>query len=469
MIVRILSSGTSFKGLSTYLTHDADANTDERVGWTHTHNLANDHVPSAVDEMVWTARNAELLKQEAGIRAGGRETENPVKHLSLNWSPEDDPTREHMIKTSESFLQHMGWGEHQAIVVAHEDKAYAHVHVMLNVVHPETGLRLDDGFEWRRAQAWALDYEREQGRVYCEQRLKNPAEREDAPTRSAWVAFEENQRIFQREEKSRQDREINSTDGAENSKIANFSEWKILKEIQQHERQQFFVDGKSEFSQLRTSIYREIRENYRERWADYYAARDGGADEAALASIKAELVADQKADLEGRRDEACKELRESRDGLYRQLLDNQRDVRLDLHARQEAGLDNMPYLATLQGRNSNEDAAATFHDAAEATTRPGGDGWREADAGPSESRDYGHAAEQAVADVEQEIGAGVGHGICNVFDGFLAILEDKRPEPPPRRVDTSLFDSAANDAHKRLEREGEEAVDELERRSLYRE
>jgi hypothetical protein len=100
MIVRILSSGTSFKGLATYLTHDPDAQTQERVGWTHTHNLANDHVPSAVDEMVWTARNAELLKQEAGIRAGGRSTENSAKHLSLNWSPQDNPTREHMIESN---------------------------------------------------------------------------------------------------------------------------------------------------------------------------------------------------------------------------------------------------------------------------------------------------------------------------------------------------------------------------------
>ena len=89
MIVRILSPGKSFKGLASYLTHDPDAKSSERVGWTHTLNLAHEHVPSAVDELVWTARNAELLKQEAGIRAGGRSTENTVKHISLNWSPEE--------------------------------------------------------------------------------------------------------------------------------------------------------------------------------------------------------------------------------------------------------------------------------------------------------------------------------------------------------------------------------------------
>jgi hypothetical protein len=69
MIVKIGIGGKSFKGLAEYLTDDPKARTDKRVDWTHTHNLANDHVPSAVDEMLWTARNAELLKQEAGIRA----------------------------------------------------------------------------------------------------------------------------------------------------------------------------------------------------------------------------------------------------------------------------------------------------------------------------------------------------------------------------------------------------------------
>ena len=40
MIVKILSRGKSFKGLATYLTHDPEAKTAERVSWTRTLNLA---------------------------------------------------------------------------------------------------------------------------------------------------------------------------------------------------------------------------------------------------------------------------------------------------------------------------------------------------------------------------------------------------------------------------------------------
>src|SRR5882672_11037554 len=212
MIVKIGLGGKSFKGLSDYLTHDPEANTNVRVAWTHTQNLANDHVPSAVDEMLWTARNAELLKQEAGVRAGGRATENPVKHLSLNWAPEDKPTREHMVATTEEFLRHMKWQEHQAIVVAHQDKEYKHVHVMLNSVHPETGLKLDDNFDHRRAQAFALQYEMEQGRVYCSQRLKEPEQREKSPPRNVWMAFQENEQEFGRAEKRLRENEPISSD-----------------------------------------------------------------------------------------------------------------------------------------------------------------------------------------------------------------------------------------------------------------
>ena len=266
MIVKISPGGSSFKGLSTYLTHDPKADTQDRVAWTHTQNLANDHVPSAVDEMVWTARNAELLKQEAGVRAGGRTTEDPVKDVSLNWSPEDKPTREHMIATSEDFLRHMKWQEHQVVMVAHNDKPHAHVHLMINAVHPETGRHLDDGFERRRAQEWALQYEREHERIYCEQRLKNPGDREKNMPRNIWMAFQHNEKEFSQAEKIMAE---NSLEIPENPKNA---EWKILKELQKSERIEFFAQGKMEFSDLRSSIYREVREEFRERWSDYYKA-----------------------------------------------------------------------------------------------------------------------------------------------------------------------------------------------------
>lgn len=460
MIVKIGAGGKSFKGLAEYLMHDPKARTEERVDWTHTHNLANDNVPSAVDEMLWTARNAELLKQEAGIRAGGRATEGPVKEVSLNWSPEDKPTREHMIATSEEFLRHMNWHEHQTLMVAHNDKPYAHVHLMINVVHPETGLHLDDGFEKRRAQAWALEYERENGRIYCEQRLKDVLEREDAPTRPAWLAFQQRQQEFERDEKSLQQQDAILNNEKIDGKITNFEEWKILKQLQKDERLEFFANGKSQFSELRKSVYREVREDFRERWSDIYESQRNGAD---ITELKAELVADQKAVLEERRDEACKELRETRNGMYRDLLDDQRDIRLDLRSRQEAGFENTLFLQQVEERASDKAVAAAFRETANELTMREEERNSEAASMPFSSRpERDSSGMKSGTAIGLGVGEGIGSGLVSLLDGLADGLVWSKPDPKPRRQETPAandnhFAAAADDARKQQTRDKENA------------
>jgi hypothetical protein len=460
MIVRILSQGTSFKGLATYLTHDPNAKSAERVGWTHTLNLAHDHVPSAVDEMLWTARSAELLKQEAGIRAGGRATENEVKHVSLNWSPEEAPTREHMMETTDAFLRHMNWQEHQALLVAHEDKAHPHVHVMLNAIHPETGLRLDDNFERRRAQAWARGYEEENGRVFCEQRFRNAEEREAAPTRPVWMAFQKRQMEFEQQEMLRQG-QAPIFHEPENAGDANAAEWKKLKEMQRYERQVFFAEGKLEFSELRRSIYREVREEFRERWADLYAAQKSGEDAATVAALKRDLIADQKEELETRRDEACAELRESRDVRYRELLDDQRDTRHQMRWRQESGLDNTIFLSVVGQRHANDDRPIpSFRAVAdEAALRPAADHDMQPEtfAVPRSDR----AGIKSGTDVGASIATGLGFGLLSILSGVADGLTGSAPEAPPKRTEpeprVNPFEGAFEDARRRqqIEEEGD--------------
>jgi MobA/VirD2-like, nuclease domain len=457
MIVRILSRGKSFSGLAAYLTHDADrANTSERVAWTHTLNLASADVPCAVNEMYLTAENAELLKQEAGIRAGGRATENAVKHLSLNWAPDQQPTREHMIETSEDFLRHMNWQEHQAILVAHQDK-HPHVHVMINMVHPETGLRLDDNFERRRAQAWALDYERENGGIYCEQRLKNPEERDRAMPRNIWEAFRDSEREFANSEKIRRENDRIIVDEVKNRKN---SEWEILKENQRTERMEFFNSGKSEFNELRNSIYRDVREEFRERWADYYTARKDGADPDTLAALKAGLVADQKSVLEERRDAACLELRSTRDERYRDLLGGQKEIRAELRWRQELGLDNAAFLNEAGTPDPAGDIGAGFRNTANEVTRSPGGGEYEttaeiaaepADAEPAAPRGRG----------SDDVGLRIGFSVGSLFDALFFDLTTLGSAPKPReRVGSDAFQAAAEETVKREQREREEADEE---------
>jgi hypothetical protein len=462
MIPKIQTRGGSFKGLATYLTHDPKEKTDARVDWTHTLNLANDHIPSAVDEMLWTARYAELLKQEAGIRAGGRSTENVVKHFSLNWSPEDEPNRERMIEATEAFLRHLKWNEHQAVLVAHNDKEYAHVHVMLNAIHPETGLRLNESFEHRRAQAWALDYEKEHGRIYCEQRLKEAQEREEGPTRPAWMAFKENQIKFEREEKTLRDQAPIVVDTPNIPEGGVDAEWKKLKLIQRHEREVFFSEGKLAFSELRNSIYREVREEFRDRWADFYAAQKTGGGEDALALAKAELVADQKAVLDARRDEACKELRKGRDGRYRELLDDQRDIRFDLRARQAAGFENDLFFHLIDDGSFRAGRSGFVPTTSEVTARQDSNVQQPAFSAFGRHGVRDNSRMKSGIDIGSNIGIGLGFGVIDFLGSIANGLIGSTPDPKPRQVeaqpiDADPFDNLVEEAAKRHQTEREEA------------
>jgi hypothetical protein len=338
MIIKLHKPGRSFKGAVRYLTHDKDAKEkSERVAWTHTLNCANDHVQSAVDEMIWTVRAADQLKRAAGIGTGGSKLERPVKHFTLAWHASESPTREHMIEVTKQYLKHMGMDDRQAILVSHNDTPHAHVHVVLNVVSPEDGRALKTAFEFRRTQSFALDYERSQYKIFCEERLKDPGQREKSPTRAAHETFKAAERKFDKAEAKRYEKPdylVRPKEGTIKDK-----EWEALKDYQRQQREQFkTVDGKQAFRDIRSAVYREVRQEFRGQWKALYAAKRQGGDPAQLASLKAGILAAQKTALEKRRDEACDLLREARDQQYAVLLKQQQFDRDELGKRQTLGL-----------------------------------------------------------------------------------------------------------------------------------
>jgi hypothetical protein len=183
MIIRVASNGGSFRGAGQYYLHDKsdDASLDkelkpqsaERVWFTETRNCMNNDPFRALDEMWGVAEDQAYLKMQAGVKRGGRVCEEPVKTMSLSWHKDDAPTPEHMIEAADAFLKHMKWDEHQAVMVGHNDTEHRHIHIILNRVNPDTGRTLDDFREQKRAQSWALEYERSQDQVRCEQREIN--------------------------------------------------------------------------------------------------------------------------------------------------------------------------------------------------------------------------------------------------------------------------------------------------------
>jgi hypothetical protein len=118
--------------------HDPKAKTRDRVAWTLTRNLHSD--PDHVwFEMYETWRNQAQLKANAGLSARGRKNETPVLHYTLAWHVDDKPTPEQMQAAALASLKVLGLEDHEALIVAHDDKTHPHVHIVANTVHPYTG------------------------------------------------------------------------------------------------------------------------------------------------------------------------------------------------------------------------------------------------------------------------------------------------------------------------------------------
>ncbi len=179
MVPRLSPRGTSFKGAALYYLHDKEALTAERVDWTHTENLPTNDPEKAWRWMAYTALHAEDLKRQNGTTTCGRKSSKPVFTFSLSWHPEEEPEREHMVMTGRSALQALGLEEHQVLMVAHNDEAHRHLHLLCSTIHPETGRAHTMAFTKLELSRWAEEYERVHGKIYCDLRVENNEKRRE--------------------------------------------------------------------------------------------------------------------------------------------------------------------------------------------------------------------------------------------------------------------------------------------------
>lgn len=328
MIPRI-QSGTSFKGVGLYYLHDKRAKgederlTTERVAWTHAVNTMEDEPEAVLTEMSRTARNQGLLKRLAGKREVGRPTEDTVTTVALSWSPDQHPDREEMIEAGMSFLKHMGWDEQQVLMVAHDDTKHPHIHLIINRVHPETGMTLDDNWSKRRAQRWALAYEREHGQVLC--KAREAKYDHDRPANDHM-----NYREWQEWQKLSRDHAIDP----EFQQGVAAGEWDVLKKIQKQERVGFWKDTSRIRKEMRQHLREEVREEFKEEWQDYALLRQERAEQAHIydSGVRRELRRLRQAgNLK-----AIARTREKQDDYHRELRKELADMRKDISDRQKA-------------------------------------------------------------------------------------------------------------------------------------
>ena len=125
--------------------------------------------------MAATAREQAKIKELRGISARGRPTHNPYYHFSLSWHPEEHPTRPEVEQAVDGALKSLDLEGHQAIWVAHADTQHYHAHVAVSRIAWETGRTVRMSNDRRKLSAWALAYEKAQGEVRVETRVRREA------------------------------------------------------------------------------------------------------------------------------------------------------------------------------------------------------------------------------------------------------------------------------------------------------
>ena len=140
----------SFRGVARYLETPKSHREDRvRVAWIEARNVVSD------ENLSVAAREMTL------VAAGSLRVKRPCLHLSVSWAPEDDPSRAQMTEVSDRILASLKLNEHQAMLVAHGDEHYAHLHVMANRVHPITRIPRRQTFFYREIQETLRKAERE--------------------------------------------------------------------------------------------------------------------------------------------------------------------------------------------------------------------------------------------------------------------------------------------------------------------
>src|SRR5574338_354580 len=125
-MIAVSNSGKSFRALAAYLATGRSGQEHERVAWTTSRNLPTSDPELAAVFMRATAAQSDRIAK-------------PVYHVVLSFDPGDGVDRTAMERVAGRVLDRLGLAEHQAVIVAHRDRAHSHVHMLINRIHPETG------------------------------------------------------------------------------------------------------------------------------------------------------------------------------------------------------------------------------------------------------------------------------------------------------------------------------------------
>ena len=285
MVPAITEGGRSFKGAALYYLHDkrqageAERSTADRVAWIEAVNLTTDDPDRAWRIMADTAMSQAYLKAASGEKATGRKLTKPVFAYSLAWHPDEKPDQAEQLAAARASLKELELDGHQALIIAHRDEPHAHVHVLVNRVNPENGKAATLSKSKLKLSQWAERYEKERGRIFCEQRVENNAKRQRGEParqkRTPRPEFEFNQATgndnltadFIKNDQQQKDAQLYAAGRA--MKDSHARQWAELKRVYAVARGKITDHGE----QLKKVKVAEVKDSFRPAWANLFRAQ----------------------------------------------------------------------------------------------------------------------------------------------------------------------------------------------------
>lgn len=345
MIIAEATRGSYFKGIASYLTKPRED--QHRALWTATQNVGTENIDMAARIMAATAMNAERMKAENGGDGRGRKaTKGPVYHTIMSWDESRHPDAQHQEETARALLAKLGLDRAQAVMVGHNDNGKTHLHIVVNLVDPETGKRIDIGNDHNKMSSFRKQYARENG-IDLDQLMpnqsRNEALREEAkaekqrraqqPEQEAPSPIEDyrrGRRRLSRDEWNAMKAELFERQKAEREavKAEQGGDWAAAKQVLADRREQEKARFKAAYEDAREQLKAEMKPH----WDQFYA-RQKAEREAVKVQQKNDwheakrVIADRKARNKDRFSAALAharaELKEERKPEWRDLLKRQ--------------------------------------------------------------------------------------------------------------------------------------------------
>lgn len=168
--------GASFKSCLMYHLHDKRGDdgvhipTSDRAAvidmGNFSHLLVKDRRSINVAKNIWRSMMHLADARDAEYKAGairGRPCEKPVFSYVCSFHSSESPSMDDLQMAMRTSLDCLGLSEHQYVCVAHNDGGAVHIHVIVNMIHPET-LRVADNTDNRaKLKNWAMKWDLDRG------------------------------------------------------------------------------------------------------------------------------------------------------------------------------------------------------------------------------------------------------------------------------------------------------------------